>query len=285
MNIKLCNVNNKSLKIEDIKESNILIGIINSNLISFDKIHECFKILLNKNFFKFNDDLGEDFKNENIILLINSISEFKDIEKNIFLIPSIIIYIMTERLNDNLDIIIKIENEIMSNKLTSKKIFNVIHSYEESNYETAPYNEIYLCKNYLKDYNNELKKLNKILILKNFRTVFPKFNISINKNKYQIKIIIFIPTIETNVLNNLNHNYIFSKLKLFSYYFNIEGNKENYTNKIIGNKTYIQYGFFNINFELPFTIFDKKKFNNFEKKETKYENGFLIIIFEGKEGK
>ena len=287
MNIKLCNINNKSIKKEELNESNILIGIIHSNEISFDKIYECIKNLINQTFFKINnDDLGEEFKTDNIIFLINSISNFNDIEREIFLIPSILIYIMSEKFDDNnldnLDIIIKIENKIMSNKLTNQKIFNVIHSLEELNFKSFPYNEIFLKKNYLKNYSKELVKLNKILYQKIYRTVFPKFNIYINKSEYQIKTIIFLPSYNINALDNLDEENIYYKLKLFSYYFNIEGIKENYSTKILGCQTNIQFGTYNINFELPFDIFDKK-FYFFEKKEKTYENGFLTIIFEGKE--
>ena len=102
MNIRLCNINNQSIKKEELNDSNILIGIIHSNKISFDKIYECIKNLINNNFFKINnDDLGEDFKNDNIIFIINSISNFNDIEREIFLIPSILLYIMSEKFDDN----------------------------------------------------------------------------------------------------------------------------------------------------------------------------------------
>ena len=278
MELRLCNINNPSLNKEELNDSNILIGIIHSNTISFDKIYEFLKNLINKNFFKID---GVD--TNNIIFLINNISIFNDIKREIFLIPSIIIYIMNEKLENNLDISIKIENEIMSNKLTNKKIFNVIHILEDLNFESIPYNEILLNNNYYKNYSNELEKLNTIFIEKNYRTVFPKYNIYINKNLNQIKINIFLPSYEINILDNLDEENTFCKLKLFGYYFNIEGIKENYSKLLlIGSESNIQSGFYNINFELPFEIFDDKEFYYFEKKEKVYENGYLTIIFEGK---
>lgn len=277
MELRLCNINNTSLNKEELNDSNILIGIIHSNTISFAKIYKCLKNLINKNFFKID---GVD--TNNIIFLINNISIFNDIKREIFLIPSIIIYIMNEKLENNLDISIKIENEIMSNKLTNKKIFNVIHILEDLNFESIPYNEILLNNNYYKNYSNELEKLNTIFIEKNYRTVFPKYNIYINKNLNQIKIIIFLPSYEIKILDNLDEENTFCKLKLFGYYFNIEGIKENYSKLLIGSESNIQSGFYNINFELPFEIFDDKKFYYFEKKEKVYENGYLTIIFEGK---
>jgi len=276
MEIRLCNINNQSLKIEELSDSNILIGVIHSNSISFDKIYDCIKNLINRNFFKL-----DDVEPDKIIFLINDISKFNDIKKEIFLIPSILIYIMNEKLDNNLDISFKIENKIMSNELTNKKIFNVIHSLKDLNFESSPYNEILLNKNYYKNYSEELEKLNTIIIHKKYRTVFPKFNIYINKKKYQIKIIIFLPSYEINILDNLDEENIFYKLKLFGYYFNIQGIKEDYAKLIIGCESFIQSGYYNINFELPFEIFDDKKFYFFEKKEI-YENGFLVIIFEGK---
>ena len=277
MEIRLCNINNQSLKIEELSDSNILIGVIHSNLISFDKIYDCIKNLINRNFFKL-----DDVEPDKIIFLINDISKFNDIKKEIFLIPSILIYIMNEKLDNNLDISFKIENKIMSNELTNKKIFNVIHILEDLNFESIPYNEILLNNNYYKNYSNELEKLNTIFIEKNYRTVFPKYNIYINKNLNQIKIIIFLPSYEIKILDNLDEENTFCKLKLFGYYFNIEGIKENYSKLLIGSESNIQSGFYNINFELPFEIFDDKKFYYFEKKEKVYENGYLTIIFEGK---
>ena len=213
-------------------------------------------------------------------------------EEDFFKIYFIFIFVLENELYKNADKILEIEDDIENYNPFIKISVITVNGEEKNTYFDFPQMPFSDYTEIIKKYENfkERKNDSKYKII----TYYPEFYVYKEKDN-KIIVNIFYPYIFSDFSNanyedilseQLFKDNIYMKSNFFNYIINIEGYKNNYLENVLSPNiiSSLDFGYFKINFDLPFDIF-KKVYDNFEKTidfSEFHKKGIIKIVFEGK---